>query len=211
MLREAHTNPRISQENTAPHSISGRHISHASKRFIASSALIMAAITAAPPVSAQDKSLESLLQCDKIKNEDHRLTCFNAVVTALKSAKAAEEKAQTNAAANKAEPDGKYTNNSVKTHANNSSNTTSRSYSNQSFDKPQEVIAAISKYWKSARGYHTFLLDNGQIWRAKPNEGTTVPQNPQSVHIKKGIFGGYRIEVKGQSTTGRTGKTKRLY
>jgi len=155
----------------------------------------------APSAHSYQSTSDDLLQCDKIKKPDDRLACFNTVVEKLKEdpeAFSPERKADKNR--NDLTRNSKPRREKVEEFGKRKPNV----------KKINKLSTAIRRYWQDPYGRWVFYLENGQIWREQSNGSIIPPKNPQSVQIKRGLFGGYRLKVIGSSTKSRTGTVIRL-
>jgi len=142
--------------------------------------------------NAQSSSPQDLLQCDKIKKPEDRLSCFNTIVEKLKEDPNAFKRATHGGQKGR---DGNRSNSS------NNSPEFGKTFKPR--NTPKKITARVKRYWQNLRGKWHFYLENGQVWKETSGSHLRLTKKVEEVRIKKGLMGGYIIVIKGAPTTGR--------
>jgi len=169
------------------------------KAALYAAALIGLSYTSAT-VEAQQASPQDLLQCDKIKNPEDRLACFNTIVEKLKEDPDAFKRTMHGGQRGR---DGKR---STSKNGGGNSSEFGQTYRPRS-DTPKKIVAKVKRYWKDGIGKWYFHLENGQVWKETSGSHMKFTKKVEEVKIKKGMMGGYILIVKGAP---RTGRVKRI-
>lgn len=148
--------------------------------------------------SAQSASPQDLLQCDKIKDPEDRLACFNTIVEKLKEDPDAFKRT---AHGGQRGRDGKRANNR------NSGNSSDFGKTLKPRNTSNKIVAKVKRYWKDGIGKWHFYLENGQVWKETSGSHMRFTKKVEEVKIKKGLVGGYLIIIDGAP---RTGRVKRI-
>ncbi len=158
--------------------------------FLVAVMLGVLSVTSEAKAVAQDTeaSLNDLLACDKIKNPNDKLNCFNAVVAILK-----QEKASGGGASSR--PKATQKNFGFQQKDIDRRNRKSKRGIKKKFN---ERTFGIQQIWKNAIGKYYFLLDNGQLWKETDGSRVQISKKAKEVRIKKSSFGGYRAYFKGK-------------
>ncbi len=184
---------------------------------IVRSVVVAAVLGAWAPLAAtaQDAQADAMLACDKIKDDDARLICFNAVVTALKGSRGARAATVENFGRTNAPTQRTLADESSAGEGSASSGALAAPEAEFGLPAerrvaptPDEIIAGLVSYKTNAQGLSQFELDNGQIWVETTNSGMIIPRDAGSVRIKKGFLGSFRIFVEGANTSGRVKRVR---
>jgi len=159
------------------------------------SALFFGLTFVATGANAQSASPQDLLQCDKIKDPENRLACFNTIVEKLKEDPDAFKRTMHGGQRGR---DGKQA-------SRGSSGDFGKALKPR--NTPKKIIAKVKRYWKDGIGKWHFYLENGQVWKETSGSHMRFTKKVEEVKIKKGLIGGYLIIVDGAP---RTGRVKRI-
>ena len=155
-------------------------------------ALVAGTALMAPAASAQSASPKDLLQCDKIKEPEDRLACFNTIVEKLKEDPEAFKRSMHGGQRAR---DGKS--------SSGGSGVSEFGSEYKPRNTPSKITARVKRYWRNAHGKYFFYLENGQVWKETSGSHLKLTKKVKEVKIKKGVMGGYRIIVKGSPKPGR--------
>ncbi len=75
-------------------------------------------------------------------------------------------------------------------------------------ERDQVVVAKITSVTKHHDGRFSVTLDNGQIWRETSGSRVGLPAQGSRVELKRGRFGGYRMNIDGLYQTAWVKRTK---
>ena len=77
-------------------------------------------------------------------------------------------------------------------------------------EKPRNAVikARITKVRRHSDGRFSVTLDNGQVWRETQGSRVGIPGEGAMVELKKGSFGGYRMNIDGLYRTAWVKRTK---
>lgn len=169
-------------------------------------------LTGSNSVLAQSEDqIKDLLACDRIKNAEDKLECFNAVIEILKqqeAEQAADESAtgdavQRQRSVDVATPRGSdFGLSQAQIEARERANNPDRETS------PKEQTFNFTHAWQDAIGKYYFLMSNGQVWKEAGGSHLVVPKRAKTIRIKRNLMGGYIAFVEGM--TGRPGRVKRV-
>ena len=73
-------------------------------------------------------------------------------------------------------------------------------------DAPESITATISEVREGAYGKHTFVLDNGQVWR-QTGSSRVVWKGGEQVELERGVLGAFYMR---KTSGGRSVKVKRV-
>ncbi len=178
---------------------------------------------------AQGSDLESVLACDKIKEPEDRLKCFNTIVEILKqrSGQAGNPSAGSESdlavgdtsqsapvppAVEQATPEDLFGNPPPPPPPRK----LAREARPESPAEPEKarqlrkISSGIRRFWRNNDGDYVILLENGQIWQTLDASSLSIPQDPVEATVKRGFLGGYKMVVRNQSRRGLSGKVKRI-
>ncbi len=173
--------------------------------------LALSAGTAAPVVAQDDDQIKDLLACDKIKNPEDKLECFNAVIEILKQQEA--EKGVS----------GQSTDNRVARRRSTEVASPRRSdfglsqaqiearedaANPERKKEPKEQTFQFTRHWRDAAGKYYFLMSNGQVWKEAGGSHLIIPKRAKTIRIKRNFMGGYSAFIEGMN--GRKGRVKRV-
>lgn len=173
---------------------------------IASAIVLTAGVTVSHSASAQSEDqIRDLLACEKIKNSEDKLECYDAVIAILKQQETSREQ-------NRSSAEGGQRRRSVDTR------TTDFGLSQQQIDErdgqqgrkkaPKQQIFEFTHKWRDAAGKYYFLTTNGQIWKEVKGSHLIVPKRAKKIRIKRNLMGGYMAFIEGMN--GRQGRVKRI-
>lgn len=150
------------------------------------------------PIFGQDAFLDKLIECDKISKRQARKNCIERVLAEIRKARG--KPSSKRPPAPKVE-DLSGTDQTAPQPL--KSGSTSRAQPAPQEETQRDFTAGLLRFEKDARGRFFFFLDNGQIWReTKGSELKYVPKNTQSIRIKRGVFGGWRVQIPSIKQTG---------
>jgi type IV secretory pathway VirB10-like protein len=75
-------------------------------------------------------------------------------------------------------------------------------------EREQVVVAKITSVTKHHDGRFSVTLDNGQVWRETSGSRVGLPAQGSRVELKRGRFGGYRMNIDGLYQTAWVKRTK---
>ena len=75
-------------------------------------------------------------------------------------------------------------------------------------EREQVVVAKITSVTKHHDGRFSVMLDNGQVWRETSGSRVGLPAQGARVELKRGRFGGYRMNIDGLYQTAWVKRTK---
>lgn len=75
-------------------------------------------------------------------------------------------------------------------------------------EREQVVVAMITSVTKHHDGRFSVTLDNGQIWRETSGSRVGLPAQGSRVELKRGRFGGYRMNIDGLYQTAWVKRTR---
>lgn len=182
-----------------------------SKAAIYAGLLVMGAAVSVGVSAQEDSQIKDLLACDKIKNSNDKLECFNAVIAILKQQEARKDQNGGSAdsdrmrrrAAGTSSPRGSdfgLSDEQIREREDRRSPERART--------PKEQIFTFTHKWRDAAGKYYFLMTNGQIWKEVGGSHLKVPERAKTIRIKKNMMGGFAAFVQGMN--GRRGKVKRV-
>lgn len=73
-------------------------------------------------------------------------------------------------------------------------------------EAPESITATISEIREGAYGKHTFILDNGQVWR-QTGSSRVIWKGGEQVELERGVLGAFYMR---KVTGGRSVKVKRI-
>lgn len=163
---------------------------------------------AAQNAHAQDdeNSIKKLLACDRIKNPEDKLECFNAAIEILKQE---EDAKQQSADSDLLRERGRV---------NRATGSSSFGFTEEELARragkpdesrgPKQQVFQFTRAWRDAVGKYYFLMSNGQIWKEVKGSHLIVPKRAKKIRIKRNRMGGYIAFVEGMN--GRQGRVKRV-
>ena len=182
-----------------------------SKAALCAGLFVLGAAASGGASAQEDSQIKDLLACDKIKNSNDKLECFNAVIAILKQQEAQKDQDGGSADSDRmrrraggvGSPRGSdfgLTEEQIRQRENRGSPDRAKT--------PKEQIFTFTHKWRDAAGKYYFLMTNGQIWKEVGGSHLKVPKRAKTIRIKKNLMGGFAAFVQGMN--GRKGKVKRI-
>lgn len=175
-------------------------------------ALLMAGASGTASAVAQDEDqVKDLLACDKIKNPEDKLECFNAVIEILK-----QQEAEKDVANQSADNRVMRRRSTEVTSPRRSDFGLSQAQIEAREDaanpgrkkEPKEQTFQFTHHWRDAAGKYYFLMSNGQVWKEAGGSHLIIPKRAKTIRIKRNFMGGYAAFIEGMN--GRKGRVKRV-
>ena len=167
--------------------------------------LVGAGATPAAKAQSEDQ-IRDLLACEKIKNAEDKLECYDAVIAILKQ----QEASRSDDNPDRREGSERRRSVDVRTSDFGLSRQQIEDREEQRTSKkaPKEQIFQFTHSWRDAVGKYYFLMSNGQIWKEIGGSHLIVPKRAKSIRIKRNLMGGYVAFIEG--VNGRKGRVKRV-